>query len=1170
MCYPLHFSKKGKSQTQLVLSFFTIFTPLSMRPILTIFLLVFLAATAFSQQVLLLSENFESPTNTFAFDTGGITNHSGSNKWIINDAYDGGVIYPATTNQDSTTAGTITNAPFSDYLHIHDENAVTSNSVSNANYDVTAVSDRFAYTSDGFCTLGMKEIILAFFYVCEGSPDAHGEVYYSINGGAWTQTGAAQYRNQTKWNYVTITDPIFENVANLRFGFRWVNGAGTPPSTISFGIDDILVVGTYDQITGPQLTVPFISPNPVCRLSSLVLQWDLSEPLCDGAYRIELSNSSGNFTNPVSLGVFNIADLDTTGFVGVLIPGTTPPGNCYKVRVTRIAPPPVIVGTASICFQVQVCPNTITTLTPIVTTDPDTVCSQSAIDVPFLSTGVFNAPNVYIAQLSDSAGNFANPQIIGTFPSRETYDPAIGAMPGNVSGLIPITPEGCNYFIRVVSTSPATIGTLYGPFCIKHCDITTNETLDISVCIRETVGVTDTVEIDINQWDSSASYLAGNSFIVQLLDMMSLAVVNEGGLGVLFDTTSSTMILTIPGLNDLLLLGIMPGSYYMRIIADNSTNPWNSNGTIIRLTIGAPADNPSLVIPDKSVYCNTEIAELLIVPYNPDSEYEWLSTSLNNGVPFTWPGNTLRVDFTGAPVDDYTFRVREINYGCFGPYSPPKTIFVVSIPDVEITGPTVVCQGDTFLYTVSYLPETYYEWSLSWGRIIDTSNNEIIVTFDSTGTVELSIYALNICGIATNTFNVNVVQVLSVDAGDDKTICVGESVELEATGAGFDKVLETTLLGTSGSNGNMFDVKADYDLTITRFDANFLSNSATDMRIYYRAAPYAGSETDSTSWSLLGSATGITPNPTGTATPIPILINIFIPAGNIFSFYITTTNNTFMVHTNGNVIGGLYASDGILNFYEGTAITYAFSSPITPRVWNGRIHYFTEQGVNYLWSNGDSTAATIVQPIATTNYTIRVSDTTGCGSADAVNVFVNELPPVDAGENDSLLCKGLQLQLNASGADVYTWSPPEGLSDPNSSNPTVIPAESAIYNYYLTGTDTATGCIAYDTVTVAVEGCELMLTIPQAFTPNGDGANDFFTVFGDNIDKYEIRIFNRWGEQVYYSTNSSEVSQGLLNLGWNGEHKGKAQDTGVYVYYIKASKGDATPIERKGNVTLIR
>ena len=161
----------------------------------------------------------------------------------------------------------------------------------------------------------------------------------------------------------------------------------------------------------------------------------------------------------------------------------------------------------------------------------------------------------------------------------------------------------------------------YGPFCIKHCDITTNQTIDIHACIHDSTGITDTVEIDIHQWNIDATYLSGNSFTVQLLDMMTLAVVNEGGLGVKFSTTSDTMYLVIPGLYDLLALGIQPGAYYMRIIADSSSAYWNMNGTIIRLTIGAPADNPSHIFPDRTVYCNTgDIASLVIFPYNPNSD----------------------------------------------------------------------------------------------------------------------------------------------------------------------------------------------------------------------------------------------------------------------------------------------------------------------------------------------------------------------------------------------------------------------------------------------------------------------------------------------------------------------------------------------------------------------
>ncbi|HXH17496.1 MAG TPA: gliding motility-associated C-terminal domain-containing protein, partial [Chitinophagales bacterium] len=769
--------------------------------------------------------------------------------------------------------------------------------------------------------------------------------------------------------------------------------------------------------------------------------------------------------------------------------------------------------------------------------------------------------------LSDSAGNFTNPKTLGSFPSSETFDPAIGAMPGNVSGLIPVVPEGCNYYARVVSTSPSVIGTVYGPFCIKHCDITTNQTIDIHLCIHETVGASDTVEIDINRWNTTAEYPAGNRFIVQLLDMMTLAVVNEGALGIVFDTTSTSFILTVPGLNDLLSLGIMPGAYYMRIIADNSTTPWNSNGTIIRLTIGAPADNLSIV-PGQTFYCNTEIAALYIVPYNPDSEYEWLSTALNNGVPFKWPYNPLLVNFDGADPGPYSFRVREYNFGCVGEYSPLATIYIITIPDVNIAGPTTVCQGDTFLYNVTFLPETYYEWTLEWGTIVDTSNNEIIVTFDSAGTTRLSLHALNNCGERASTYTVNVVQTLSVNAGDDATICAGDSIRLVAKEAGFKEMLTTTLSGTSGNNGNMFDLRAAYELTVTSFDAYFTSADTVDVEIYYRPASYVGSETDPSSWTRLGAANGIITN-TGTATPVPLAINITIPAGSTYGFYITTTDGSNMAGSTGTSVGNVYASDGILSFLEGAAVDFAFSAPASPRVWNGTIHYFTEEGVSFLWSNGATTKENTVKPSTDTNYIIEVADTNNCNARDDVNVFVNPLPVVNAGRNDTLLCKGESLQFSATGAHIYRWSPAEGLSDASIANPTVLTLQTT--PYVLQGIDTLTGCVNYDTVRLTIEGCDVFIKIPQAFSPNDDGHNDFFSVFGENFDTYEIRIFNRWGEQVYYSANVSELCQGYpCNQGWNGTHKGKKQDTGVYVYYIKAGKGSDSPLERKGNVTLVR
>ena len=60
----------------------------------------------------------------------------------------------------------------------------------------------------------------------------------------------------------------------------------------------------------------------------------------------------------------------------------------------------------------------------------------------------------------------------------------------------------------------------------------------------------------------------------------------------------------------------------------------------------------------------------------------------------------------------------------------------------------------------------------------------------------------------------------------------------------------------------------------------------------------------------------------------------------------------------------------------------------------------------------------------------------------------------------------------------------------------------------------------------------------------------------------EFIIFDRWGNKVFESTNPG--------IGWDGTYKGKAQDAGTYVYYLKATMNDDTTLEKKGNITLVR
>ncbi|MEZ5013000.1 MAG: gliding motility-associated C-terminal domain-containing protein [Chitinophagales bacterium] len=723
----------------------------------------------------LFTEDFNTPTASFLLNTPGPGTGTGTNQWVINNSYTGGFGYPNTTTQDITAGGTIGGAPTSTYLHVYDLEGAPA--VTCASYDPTDPSDNFAEMAYGFCTLGLVDIEFTFFYLCEGSPGAYGQVYYSADGGPWTACGEALYNDQNIWKYEVITQPEFEDVADLRFGFRWINDGGGGSSEMSFAIDDIIAVGTYDEaVHAVDINIDFLFPDPVCKLSTIIVGWSLTDPLCEGTYEIRLSNAAGVFAPGTSLGVFTILAEDTAGAIAAIIPGAVPDGSCYKVRINRTSPLPTITGMESDCFTIESCPNTITTLPPVVTFDTNAVCVNSVIDVPFYSTGVFLAGNVYTAELSDSTGSFDSPSVIGTFFSSATFDPALGSPPGTVSGIVPVVPPGCNYYIRVTSSSPAVVGSVYGPICIQECDIETNDIEDVWVCISEEVGDTITITYDTNVFDDIETYCDTNTFCVEILDAMFFTQANLCGLGFTVDTESGTIDLEIPGYFDLLALGLDAGVWYMRIIANCGTPSENQLGTLVHLIIGAPADNPPVIIPTDTLLCEGSIGSALVVPYNPNSDYQF---QFDTGTPFIWPYNPIFINFAGV-TGDITLRVREISYECPGPWSEYVTFHIIDVPIVSISGPPKACTGDTTYYSVPYFLTTYYDWSVSGGTIVDTANNEIGIVWDEAGTYTISIFALNMCGSGTGTKTITVITTTYVDGGDDATICDGQAAIFNA------------------------------------------------------------------------------------------------------------------------------------------------------------------------------------------------------------------------------------------------------------------------------------------------------------------------------------------------------------------------------------------------------
>ncbi len=1041
-----------------------------MKKSLLLFILSFAGITISSaQSTLLFSENFQTGGPTFTLNSGGPGSNTGPNQWIINNQYNGAPTYPNTFRQDSTYSGTISFAPYSQNLHIYD----SPSGITNCNYNPSNPSDQFAFMTSGICTMGIDSVHYSFFYLCEGSPTAYGELYYSANGGPWVQTGLSQYSNKYKWKYEDVTDPAFSNVNDLRFGYRWVNNNGPSPDSVSFAIDDINVVGTLSSnIT---IAVTSVAPNPVCQGGFLIINWQLSDTLCDGTYAIELSDQFGNFTTTWAW-VASIYYPQTSGVFAILLPNAAGPGNCYKIRIRRTAPAPFFTGTASACFSIVTCPNLITTLQPVVTYDTNAVCIGSAIDVPFFSTGIFQANNVYTAQLSDASGVFQSvPPVIGSIPNSATYDPALGSPPGTVSGIVPNVPPGCGYYIRVVSSNAAVVGAPWGPFCIGQCDINTNNSIDLNFCVSDCAttpaGYNQLITVGVNTFNTTAIYNPGNLFTTQLLSSLTFGQIGSNGiLGSVAATNDTTLNIHIPCSDSLPIIGVPIGMNYLRVIATNSTTPDNSLGSLIRLTIGAPRTNAQVItsydfttFAPRDTFCVGDIVALFFSPYNysDNSTYMWSCSGINGGTPFVSPSgansNSLYVNLGGQGT--LTFMVQETSYGCVGPWSPVHSIVVLGVPNVNILGPHFVCQGDTNTYHAFFNNSTYYSWGTTGGVIIDTSNNYIDMAYPNVGTYQILLSAVNVCGTATSSYNVTVRAYPIVNAGNDTVICSPATITLSTqTGTGYTYSWSngSSVISTTNTVTVTPTVTTSYYITVSVTGGCITKDTVTII---------ISSINDSISSTVSGCSIS-----DGTATMTPLGGNppytfawsngqttqtaIGLAPG-IYTCLVTDASGCSTVSTvTVGSISSLNPDAGIF-----TTITQGQSTQL-----NGTGGQF------YLWSPAaDLSCATCQNPVAsptvTTTYTLTVSDSLGCTLQDTVTIFVdilcgevylpNAFSPNGDNQNDILYVRGACIKY----LDFYIFNR-WGEQVFHSTSPTVgwdgvwrgVPCENAVFTYVIKAT----------------------------------------------------------------------------------------------------------------------
>jgi gliding motility-associated-like protein len=172
-----------------------------------------------------------------------------------------------------------------------------------------------------------------------------------------------------------------------------------------------------------------------------------------------------------------------------------------------------------------------------------------------------------------------------------------------------------------------------------------------------------------------------------------------------------------------------------------------------------------------------------------------------------------------------------------------------------------------------------------------------------------------------------------------------------------------------------------------------------------------------------------------------------------------------------------------------------------------------------------------------------------------VQITVSPLPTASILTNDTTIQSGVSVQLTGIGTGQPSWSPTTGLSCTNCLDPIATPTETTTYTLTIFNADS---CSATETVTITVTPPDCSLSIPNVFTPNGDTVNDDFKPIGASIASFELRVYNRWGVEVYKG-----------NQAWNGKYDNQDAPSDVYAFRVRAQVCGA---ERavSGGVSLVR
>ena len=573
-----------------------------------------------------------------------------------------------------------------------------------------------------------------------------------------------------------------------------------------------------------------------------------------------------------------------------------------------------------------------------------------------------------------------------------------------------------------------------------------------------------------------------------------------------------------------------------------------------------------------------------------------------------------------TPTIDYksiTFPITDINSTVIPVITPVNTycekIFVPTCSMLKITGNKNVC-STTEEVTYKAVRDDGCTMPASWdidsayATLVGSNDSTITLKFKKTGEVKLTCLLKDPCQPLSDSLYINISNdPVKIDLGQDSFICPNNTLILKAE-SGF-----SSYLWQDGSSDSTLRISKEGQYYVTA--TNRCGTPFSDTVIIHQAPHItfdAGPDRIKCNSDTLHLS-----SPTGFLNYL-WSNNYNISSTNTRDVIVNPTIDT-AYYVTAEKYPGCFVFDTIhITVYHSPAID--LGNDINLCTGDSLLLNAGTSFQTYHWSNGETTQATFVKSAG--QYFVTGTTVNGCQSKDTVQVMVHPIPVITLNK-DTVACKGIGKELDAGDFNTYYWSTGAndrsirvntpgkyvvtvtdkyGCINKDSVNIKVLisppinflPPDTAICSYEtltLRPTDAFTfykwsngssasqiviskpdlytllvkaknACIGIDSIIVNPKNCIEGVFLPNAFTPNNDGKNDLFkAIIRGHVSKFELMVYNRWGEVVFQTTDPLK--------GWDGRIQGSDVQSDVYIWLCKYQmEGNQLKID-KGTVMLI-